>query len=122
MAAVNIDKVLAAANKVLLMPSTTLKDACSEFGISLSPIAGFIGGSILSGSPLLWGGAWLVGKYKKSQRERQEKDRMKNEIIRKQQAIINKLKQESELNKQEIKNLRDTLEMLEEVLSKMNAA
>lgn len=122
MAENNIENILAAANKVLMFPSTTLRSACAEYGVNISPVTGIVLGGMLSGSPLLMGAAWLVGKYKKSQREQQEKDRMKNEIIRKQQAIINKLKQENSLNRQEIKNLKDTLEMLEEVLSKMKAA
>ena len=47
---------------------------------------------------------------------------MKNEIIRKQQAIIEKLKRQNELNSQEIKNLKDTLEMLNNVLSEYEVA
>ena len=59
---------------------------------------------------------------KKKNLEAEEKERMKNEIIRKQQAIIRKLQRENELNQQEIKNLKDTLEMLEDVVSRMYAA
>lgn len=47
---------------------------------------------------------------------------MKNEVIRKQQAIIQKLKRQNELNQQEIKNLKDTLKMLEDVVSELEAA
>lgn len=117
-----IESILEVANKVLMFPSTTVQNACSEYGVKLSPAMGIAMGQILGGSPLLLGMAWLVGKYKKSQREQQEKDRMKNEIIRKQQAVINKLKHDNTLNKQEIKNLKDTIEMLENVLNQMNAA
>lgn len=47
---------------------------------------------------------------------------MKNEIIRKQQAIINKLKRQTNLNEKEIKNLKETLEILEDLVRGMNSA
>lgn len=65
---------------------------------------------------------WTVGKIKKNQREKEEKERMKNEIICKQQAIIKKLKKQNELNQREIQNLRDTLKLLESALSKCKVA
>lgn len=117
-----LESILGAANKVLMFPSTTLQNACSEYGVKLSPAMGIAIGHVLGGSLLLLGAAWLLGKHKKNQREQQERDRIKNEIIRKQQAIINKLKHDKTLNQQEIKNLKDTVEMLENVLNQMNAA
>lgn len=120
MAENNIENILAAATKVLMFPSTTLQSACAEYGVNISTVSGIVLGGMLSGSPLLMGAAWLVGKYKESQREQQEKDRMKNEIIRNQQAVVNKLKRGNELNKQEIKNLKETLQTLEELLRAMN--
>ena len=65
---------------------------------------------------------WAVGKIKKNQREKEEKERMKNEIICKQQAIIQKLKKQNELNQREIQNLKDTLKMLESALSQCKVA
>lgn len=122
MATNKIDNILEAANKVLMFPSTTLKDACGEHGVNLSPITGYVMGGIICQSPIILLATWALGKYKKNQREKAEKERMKNEIIRKQQAIINKLKRDNQLNQAEIKNLKDTLEMLEDVLNQVNRA
>ncbi|MDD4591763.1 MAG: hypothetical protein PHG06_15240 [Parabacteroides sp.] len=117
-----LNNILKVADKVIKTPSITLQSACSEFGINLLPGTSILVGAIIAPSPILFLGMWVAGKIAKNRRESQEKERMKNEIIRKQQAIINKLKRENELNKQEIKNLKDTLSMLEDVLSKLEAA
>lgn len=118
----NISDILKAADKVLRIPSTTVQDACAEFGVAISPATGMVMGAIVMQSPLISLALWVSNKMLKAKRERQEKERMKNEIIRKQQAIINKLQRENELNKQEIKNLRNTLDMLEGVISQLDAA
>lgn len=47
---------------------------------------------------------------------------MYNETISKQQAIINKLKSEDAKNAQEIKNLKETLAVLEELMCRMKNA
>ena len=77
-------------------------------------------GLAIGGTALLFGGAVLRKIIKDAQRARQEKDRLKNETIRKQQVIINKLKRQNELNQQEIKNLKEALSALEEILKGMN--
>lgn len=119
----NIKNILLAADKVIGFPGTTLRDACREYGVKISPNTGkLVGGLIFNSSPILMTAIWVVGKIKKTQREKEEKERMKNEIIRKQQAIIRKLHRENELNQQEIKNLKDTLEMLENAFSQIDAA
>lgn len=118
----NIDNILKAADSVIKCPSTTVIEACSNFGVSASPVTGFVMGTIICQSPVISGMLWVYNKIAKNRKEAQEKERMKNEIIRKQQAIIRKLQRENELNQQEIKNLKDTLEMLEDVVSRMNAA
>lgn len=114
--------VLKVADKVIKTPSTTLQSACSEFGINLSPNTSMLVGGMIASSPILHLSMWIASKIAKKRRESQEKERMKNEIISKQQAIINRLKRENELNKQEIKNLKDAYSMLEDVLSKVEAA
>lgn len=81
------------------------------------PVGWIIGGTALS---LLGGAAYK--KYQRAKRAQQEKERMKNEIIRKQQAIINKLKRQTNLNEKEIKNLKETLEILEDLVRGMNSA
>ena len=73
---------------------------------------------------------WAANKilYKKK-RERQEKERMLREVIRKQQAVINKLNQELEKskkqnaqNQEDIKNLKTILDMLEKTEEHLKAA
>lgn len=118
----DINGILAAANKVLMFPSTTLREACREYDVKISPATGLVVGGFIAQSPIMLGILWAVGKYKKNQRDKEEKERMKNEIIRKQQAIINKLRKENELISQEIKNLKDTLSMLEDVIKQMDRA
>ena len=81
------------------------------------PIGWAIGGAAL----LLLGGT-AYKKYQRIQRAQQEKERMKNEIIRKQQAIINKLKSQHNLNQQEIKNLKETLKILEDFVGNLKKA
>lgn len=67
-------------------------------------------------------GGYIYRKWKRAQQAQQEKDRLKNEIIRKQQTIINELKKENARNAQEIRNLKETLAILEELLRKMSKA
>lgn len=117
-----IDNILKAADCVIKTPSTTIREACSNYGISVSPVTGYVVGAIIAPSPILTGVLWVYNKITQKRKEAEEKERMKNEIIRKQQAIIRKLQRENELNQQEIKNLKDTLEMLEDVVSRMYAA
>ena len=117
-----IDDILKAADKVLKFPSTTLQESCNEFGVKISPTTGLIVGGLIAQSPILTATLWAINKIKKNQRERQEKERMLNAVITKQHAIIQKLKRQNELNQQEIKNLKDTLKMLEDVLSELEAA
>lgn len=47
---------------------------------------------------------------------------MLREIIRKQQAIIERLKRENELNQSEIRNLKETLDVLTELMRSMKNA
>ena len=81
------------------------------------PVGWIIGGAALS---LLGGAAYK--KYQRAKRAQQEKERMKNEIIRKQQAIINRLKEQNNLNQHEIKNLKETLNNLEDLVNGLNKA
>lgn len=122
MAEINIENILKAADCVIKIPSTTIREACSNYGISVSPATGYVEGAIIAPSPILFGVLWVYNKITQKRKEAEEKKRMRNEIIRKQQAIIRKLLRENELNQQEIKNLKDTLGMLEDVVSRMYAA
>ncbi len=84
-------------------------------------VSGPVGWAIVGAAVVLTGG-YLYRKWKRAQQAQQEKDRLKNEIIRKQQAIINELKKENARNAQEIRNLKETLAILEELLRKMSKA
>lgn len=117
-----IENILKAADCVITTPSTTILQACSNFGVSISPTTGFVMGMIIAPSPVFSGMLWVYNKITQKRKESEEKERMKNEVIRKQQAIISKLQNQINLNQQEIKNLKDTLKMLEDILNKMNAA
>lgn len=80
-------------------------------------VSGPVGWGIVGTAVLL-----LYKKWKRAQQAQQEKERLKNETIRKQQAIINELKRKNARNEEEIRNLKQTLEVLEEILRKMNKA
>lgn len=103
--------------------STGIASLLAGFGVAAGaaaatgPIGWAIGGTIVA-----LGGYAIYRKYKAAQRAKQEKERMYNEIIRKQQAIINKLKSENLHNAKEIKNLKETLAVLEELFRNMNQA
>lgn len=89
------------------------------------------------------GGALLIRAKKKAKREKEEKDRMYREIIKKQQAAINrqkeinrileeKLRQVNDMNrfsqeeinslKQQIQNLQEVIELLTEQLKQFDKA
>jgi cell division protein FtsB len=126
MAKNNFEKIISITDEVLAYPSRSLKEACKKFGLDLSPRKIMLGRALVEAaafvnSPAVFAVVWSVRKYLNSKREKQEKERMYNEIICRQQAIIEKLKRENEYNKEEIKNLKDTLTMLEYVLDQMKA-
>lgn len=89
--------------------------AAAGAAAATGPIGWAIGGTVLA-----LGGYAIYRKYKAAQRAKQEKERMYYEIIRKQQAIIKKLKSENSQNSKEIKNLKETLAVLDELLRNMN--
>jgi len=57
----------------------------------------------------------LIGKYIKIKRDASEKERMLKEVIKKQNAVAEKLAKKERLLKQEIENLKQMLAMLENV-------
>lgn len=73
-------------------------------------VSGPVGWGIVGTAVLLTGG-YLYKKWKRAQQAQQEKERLKNETIRKQQAIINELKRKNARNEEEIRNLKQTLEV-----------
>ena len=117
----SLENILKVADCVINNPATTLLQASSMFGVKISATTGLIAGTLVF-SPVYTIPVILLKTFQKYNRKNQEKERMKNEIICKQQAIIQELQQQNKYNKQEIQNLKDTLIMLEDVIKKMEAA
>lgn len=106
------------ADAVLAEPTTPISITAKDLGLDL-------GLSNLLGGPLYV----LYKLWKKAYIEREEKERMLREVIRKQQALIRRINKELEesrrlhiQNKQEIKNLKEMNKMLEECIKKLKAA
>ena len=74
---------------------------------------------LLLPQPLLLGGRVLYKYMKNKERQRQEMEMMKRNIIAKQQAIIKKMEEENLHNEQENKNLQETVDFLEEALRRI---
>lgn len=124
------------ADAVIQNPITPITTTANSIGVC-STVAVFAAGGQLILSPLLMGpvglviaaGNWIFKKLKEKEKQQQEKERMLREVIRKQQAVIEKLNKElaksKELNAknhQEILNLKQILSMLEETVVQISAA
>ena len=120
------------ADAVVKNPSDSLSTIAKKIGVC-GAVAGFATCGTMAFAPLiimhpLAGIAvWLVKKLRDKEKERQEKERMLREVIRKQQAVIKKLNEELVLsrqqnaeNRQEIENLKEMLRMLEETVEFLN--
>lgn len=120
-----VKEICSLADAVVRDPSQSIKLTALQAGISSSVVA-FATTGIITFAPIIVLGPlgviiWVTNKIlKKKKEERQEKERMLREVIRKQQAVINRLKQELEKserqnaqNQEEIKNLKAILDMLE---------
>ena len=101
-------------------------------GAALIGATPIIGGGLLSagaiagalGGPIIWavvgGGAlvgWITRKVLKNRKKKQdsvEKEQLLKRIIAKQQAIIERLKQQNQMNKEEIQNLKELFKILQE--------
>ncbi len=105
------------ADAVLDDPTTSIQITAKHLGLAF-----LIGG--LPGVLIAW---WA--KAKLEQLEREEKERMLREVIRKQQAVIRRLEEEREENRrlhmqnqEKIKNLEEMLQILEDTLNEIEAA
>ena len=114
------------ADAVVKNPSDSLSTIAKKIGVC-GAVAGFATCGTMAFAPLIV--VWLVKKLRDKEKERQEKERMLREVIRKQQAVINKLneelarsRQQNAQNRQEIENLKEMLRMLEETEEYLNAA
>lgn len=124
------------ADAVIQNPITPITTTANSIGVC-STVAVFAAGGQLILSPLLMGpvglviaaGNWIFKKIKEKEKQQQEKERMLREVIRKQQAVIEKLnkelaksKEQNAKNHQEILNLKQMLSMLEVTEVKISAA
>lgn len=124
------------ADAVIQNPITPITSTANSIGVC-STVAVFAAGGQLILSPLLMGpvglviaaGNWILKKIKEKEKQQQEKERMLREVIRKQQAVIEKLnkelaksKEQNAKNHQEILNLKQMLSMLEVTEVKISAA
>lgn len=123
------------ADAVIQNPITPITSTANSIGVC-STVAVFAAGGQLILSPLLMGpvglviaaGNWILKKIKEKEKQQQEKERMLREVIRKQQAVIEKLnkelaksKEQNAKNHQEILNLKQMLSMLEVTEVKISA-
>ncbi len=116
------------ADEVILAPSIPLSLSARSIGVC-APVLTFAQTGILSLPPLVGVVIWVFRKLRNKEIERQEKERMLREVIRKQQAVIRKLKTEvaesraqNDRNRQEIENLKKMLDMLQKTENHLNAA
>lgn len=124
------------ADAVIQNPITPITSTANSIGVC-STVAVFAAGGQLILSPLLMGpvglviaaGNWIFKKIKEKEKQQQEKERMLREVIRKQQAVIEKLnkelaksKEQNAKNHQEILNLKQMLSMLQVTEVKISAA
>ena len=124
------------ADAVIQNPITPITSTANSIGVC-STVAVFAAGGQLILSPLLMGpvglviaaGNWILKKIKEKEKQQQEKERILREVIRKQQAVIEKLnkelaksKEQNAKNHQEILNLKQMLSMLEVTEVKISAA
>lgn len=77
---------------------------------------------LLLPQPLLLGGRVLYKYMKNKERQRQEMEMMKRNIIAKQQAIIKQMEQENFQNEEQRKNLQETIDFLEQTLKRIEEA
>lgn len=124
------------ADAVIQNPITPITSTANSIGVC-SSVAVFAAGGQLILSPLLMGpvgliiaaGNWILKKIRENEKQQQEKERMLREVIRKQQAVIEKLnkelarsKEQNAKNHQEVDNLKKMLRMLEETEVQISAA
>jgi len=118
-----VKEICRLADEVIDHPNLPVKVNAKNIGVGAAIIA-FAGGLPLPilpfllpmwpMGPVVFAGGYLL-KKKEKEKEQQEKERMLREIIKKQQAVIRELQKQQETNREEIKNLRRMLEMLEKM-------
>lgn len=132
-----VTQICKLADNVLKKPSIPVFTTANAIGASAG-VMGFIGQvgllAPIAMGPVVGGGialvlSMLLRKRAEQKKKEQEKERMLREVIRKQQAIIKKLEEENKRhkqanarNEQEIRNLREMLDILERTEEQIKAA
>lgn len=127
-----VNDICRLADAVIKNPGQSIKTTALSIGVGVA-IANFALGGFMVFNPIVFPVGYTLYKIYKAFKgkgiERQEKERMLREVIRKQQAVIRKLEEElrksriqSAKNRQEIENLRSILEMLEKTEEHIKAA
>ena len=127
-----VNDICSLADAVIKNPGQSIKTTASSIGVGVA-IANFALGSFMVFNPFAFPVGYALYKiykaFKEKEIERQEKERMLREVIRKQQAVIRKLEEElrksriqSAKYRQDIENLRSILEMLEKTEEHIKAA
>ena len=99
--------------------------AATMGGLGLAAVTATASGPIgwtIGGTVVLLTGGLLYRRLKRIRKAQQEKERMKNEIILKLKTMNDKLRAENERNAQEIRNLKEAVSILEELLRSMDQA
>lgn len=77
---------------------------------------------LLIAQPIGLAGRMLYKYMKNKERQRMEMEMMKRNIIAKQQAIIKRMEEENLQNEEQRKNLQETIDFLQETLSRIEQA
>lgn len=105
---------IGAAGAAILGTSATLGVGSVAGGALLTALGGPVVWALIGGGSVL---GWITGRIwknrKKKKQECVEKEQLLKRIITKQQAVIEKLKLQNQLNCQEILNLKELLDMLQ---------
>lgn len=106
----------------------SIKTTALSIGVGVA-ITNFALGGVITLGPIGYSLYKLYKAFKEKEIERQEKERMLREVIRRQQAVIKKLEEEQRKssvqnanNRQKIENLTRMVEMLEKAIAQIKAA
>lgn len=123
-----VNDICRLADAVNKDPGQSIKTTALSIGVGVA-ITNFAFGGVITLGPIGYSLYKLYKAFKEKEIERQEKERMLREVIRRQQAVIKKLEEEQRKssvqnanNRQKIENLTRMVEMLEKAIAQIKAA
>lgn len=123
-----VNDICRLADAVNKDPGQSIKTTALSIGVGVA-ITNFALGGVITLGPIGYSLYKLYKAFKEKEIERQEKERMLREVIRRQQAVIKKLEEEQRKssvqnanNRQKIENLTRMVEMLEKAIAQIKAA